>query len=280
MDSGTLLASVASSLISRIICYPLDTIAIQHTSSTRRPIFSVPLRNYYRGLPVSVCMVTPAFSIYLCTYRQTKESLYPYLGDKTALYATSGIAAELTSSFLWTPFEVLKARLQISRTVKDGQLFSNIREIWTNEGLTGFYRGYWIGLGIFIPYNAVWWGVYENMKKWDGVERLPVAVRPAVCSIAAVCMSAGLLHPLELVKTRYQVATSESVAALGVMRDEIRGRDREGIRQVVRNVVREGNGSLRQFYKGFGPRLCCSIPSSLIMMSVFEHFKPELARDK
>ncbi|CAN8105476.1 unnamed protein product [Discula destructiva] len=288
MDTGTLTASVASSIVSRVICYPLDTIAIQHTSSTRRPLLSVPLRSYYRGLPVSVAIVTPAFALYLCTYRQAKASLQPYLGDTTVNYAAAGAVAELVSSLLWTPCEVIKARLQISTTARDGALLHNLREIARTEGIRGFYRGYFLGLAIFIPYNAIWWGVYENTKKTTLVrDRLPTPVQAAVCSTAAVVASSGLLHPLELVKTRYQVATSGTVGALAAGAGsggggEVAGRvsDRRGMRQIVGNVLREAKGSFwRGFYRGYGPRLACSIPSSLIMMTVFEHLKPDVTED-
>lgn len=283
MDTGTLTASVTSSIVSRAICYPLDTIAIQHTSSTRRPLLSVPLSTYYRGLPVSVAIVTPAFALYLCTYRQAKTSLTPYLGDTTTNYAAAGAIAELVSSLLWTPFEVIKARLQISTTAKEGALLHNLREIARAEGVRGFYRGYFMGLAIFIPYNAIWWGVYENAKKTAFVQdKLAAPLQAAVCSTAAVVASSGLLHPLELVKTRYQVSTSGTVGALAGKGggDATRGSDQRGVRQVVRNVLRESKGSFwRGFYRGYGPRLACSIPSSLIMMTVFEHLKPDITED-
>lgn len=276
MDTSTLAASVTSSLASRILCYPLDTIAIQHTSSTRRPLLSVPLHTYYRGLPVSLTLTTPAFALYLCTYQQAKLSLQPHLGATTLTYATAGAIAEVLSSLLWTPCEVLKARLQISTTARDARLFTNLRAIARDEGPRGFYRGYWLGLAIFIPYNAVWWGVYENAKKTASVAALPTAAQAAVCSVAAVTASAGLLHPLELVKTRYQVATSGTVGALAASGggNVARESDRRGIRQIVGNVLRESGGSWTGFYRGFGPRLMCSVPSSLIMMTVFEQLQP------
>lgn len=276
MDTGTLTASVASSITSRVLCYPLDTIAIQHTSSTRRPLLSVPLHTYYRGLPVSLALTTPAFAVYLCTYQQTKRSLQSTLGDNTLLYTAAGAVAEVVSSLLWTPCEVLKARLQISRTAKDGALWPNVRAIARDEGWRGFYRGYGMGLAIFIPYNAIWWGVYENVKKAKLVtDHVAPAAQAAVCSVAAVTASAGMLHPLELVKTRYQVATSGTVGALAAEGATSRGSDALGVAKVVRNVLRESGGSWRGFYRGFGPRLMCSVPSSLIMMTVFEHFKPK-----
>lgn len=236
---------------------------------------SVPLRTYYRGLPVSIAITTPAVAIYLCTYRQSKESLHPYLGDTTANYVVASIAAELASSFLWTPLEVVKARLQISTNAKDGKIWNNLSEIARTEGLRGFYRGYLMGLGIFIPYNAVWWSVYENVKKTSWVSGLATPVQAAVASSLAVSASAGLLHPADLVKTRYQVATSGTITALGeVGATAGRASDRDGVRQICRNVLHE-SGGLRGYYKGFGHRLCCSVPSSLIMMSVFEYLKPD-----
>lgn len=132
-----------------------------------------------------------------------------------------------------------------------------------------------MGLAIFIPYNAIWWGVYENSKKTSFVSSLSVPAQAAVCSTAAVAASSGLLHPLELVKTRYQVATSGTVGALAAS-DEVRGSDRRGLGQIVRNVLKESGGNFwRGFYRGYGPRLACSVPSALIMMTVFEHLQPD-----
>lgn len=161
MDIGTLTASVSSSLLSRLICYPLDTIAVQHTSSTRRPLLSVPLSSYYRGLPVSLVITTPAVALYLCTYRQSKETLTPYLGDTTITYVSAGVVAEVVSSLLWTPLEVIKARLQISKSVEDGRLMGNLRSIWRGEGYRGFYRGYGLGLAIYIPCEFAFWFISQ-----------------------------------------------------------------------------------------------------------------------
>jgi solute carrier family 25 iron transporter 28/37 len=274
MDIGTLSASIASSVVSRIVCYPLDTIAIQHTSSTRRPIFSVPLRSYYRGVGVSVCIVTPAMALYLCTYRQSKESLLPYLGDTTANYVASGTAAELASSLLWTPLEVIKARMQISATEQEGKLMYNLRHIARNEGIKGFYRGYAMGLGIFVPYNAIYWSVYENVKKSQALGQYSLPTQAALSSMAGVAASASLIHPLDLIKTRYQVATSGTVDAVAhTAAGAVRASDQKGIAQIVTNVLAESGK--KGFYKGFIPRLCCSLPSSLIVMSVFEYLKPD-----
>jgi solute carrier family 25 iron transporter 28/37 len=102
-------------------------------------------------------------------------------------------------------------------------------------------------------------------------ERSSVAQITCGAGVAAMC-SAAFIHPLELVKTRYQVAASETVAAAGAVTGS-RSSDQEGLRQVVRNVMRE-NGA-KGFYAGFLPTLMRSVPSSIMMMMVFEHLKAE-----
>lgn len=227
-------------------------------------------------------ITTPAVALYLCTYRQAKESLIEHttLGESTMTYILSGIFAEITSSFMWTPLEVVKARLQISAASKSGSLISQLREISRAEGIRGFYRGFYLGLAIFMPYNAVWWSTYENSKTFSrtfGIKQ--AAYQAAIGSALATTIASSLAHPLELVKTRYQVSTSESIsiliAAKGPASPELSNRlsDRQGVRYVFRNVLQESGW--RGLYAGIGPRLFCSIPGSVISMAVFEYLKPD-----
>ncbi|KAF3929983.1 Mitoferrin [Arthrobotrys entomopaga] len=274
MDLQTLFASCYASVISRLVCYPLDTIAIQHASSTRRPILSVPLQTYYRGIIPSTVLVTPAVALYFTTYRQSKALLIPHFGDGTTTYLLSGTVAELASSFVWTPLEVIKSRLQISKTATDGRLSENLKQIWRNEGIRGFYRGYFMGLVVFIPYNGIWWTVYEHTKK--GLPQTwAISSQAALGGCMATIASTCFCHPLDLVKTRYQVATTSTVGRVGGERLE----DSRGVLKVVRNVWGE-KAFGRGFYKGLGARLVCSTPSSLISMAVFEYFSPDKTAER
>ncbi|ORY82546.1 hypothetical protein BCR37DRAFT_402643 [Protomyces lactucae-debilis] len=283
MDLQTLAASVTASVSSRLVVFPLDTIAIQRQTAMRRPLFPADqtllrsFRNLYRGLSVSLILTTPAVALYLCTYRQLKQMLIPTLGEGNMNYIVSGTGAEIVSSFLWTPLEVLKARLQISGAPVAGLASSNttlmgqLRLIARDEGMRGFYRGYLVGLGIFIPYNAVYWVVYENSKRLARRSMYfqePFA-QAALASGVATSVSTLLAHPLDLIKTRYQVSMSDAVQQTATQQ-QTRKSDRLGVRQVLRNVMQESGW--RGLYAGLGPRLFCSIPSSVLSMSVFEFF--------
>jgi len=182
----------------------------------------------------------------------------------------SGCIAEIAGSVLFTPMEVLKARLQISHSSQEGKLLYQLREIARNEGFRGFYRGYVMGIASYLPFNVIWWTTYGKIRR-TMADRSQAAQIACGAGVAAM-FSAAFIHPLELVKTRYQVATSATVAAAGAVTG-FRNSDQEGLRQVARNVMKE-NG-LKGFYAGFFPTLLRSVPSSIIMMIVFEHLKAE-----
>ena len=127
-----------------------------------------------------------------------------------------------------------------------------------------------MGIASYLPFNVIWWTTYGNIRR-NMSERSHVAQTACGAGTAAMA-SAAVIHPLELVKTRYQVATSDTVAAAGAVAGS-RNSDQEGLRQVARNVMKE-NG-VKGFYAGFLPTLLRSVPSSIIMMIVFEHLKAE-----
>lgn len=267
---GNVGASAAGSIISKTVLYPLDTVAVQFQTSTRRSLLSIPLKAYYRGIGVTLLTVTPATALYLTTREAAQIALLPHLGDGALNDALSGCMAELAGSVLFTPMEVLKARLQISSSSQEGKLLYQLRSIAKAEGIRGFYRGYVIGIASYLPFNVLWWTTYGNIRR-SMKDRSPVVQIACGAGVAAAC-SAAFIHPVELVKTRYQVATSDTVAAAATVASS-RSSDREGLRQVVKNVMRE-NGP-RGFYAGFLPTVMRSVPSSIIMMSVFEHLKAE-----
>jgi solute carrier family 25 iron transporter 28/37 len=122
-------ASAVGSIVSKFACYPLDTIAVQFQTGTRRPLLSIPLKAYYRGIGVTILTVTPATALYLTTREAAQVALLPHLGDSALNDAASGVVAEFAGSVLFTPMEVLKARLQISHSGQEGKLLYQLRDI-------------------------------------------------------------------------------------------------------------------------------------------------------
>ena len=170
--------------------------------------------------------------------------------------------------------EVLKARSQISRSGAEGRLIYQVREIARKEGFLGFYRGWRIGIASYIPFNILWWTTYGKITR-EMSESSKLARITCGAGTAAL-LSAAFIHPLELVKTRYQVATSDTVAAKGAV-EASRISDKDGLRQVARNVMKESG--VKGFYAGFVPAVLRSAPSAVITMIVFEHLKAQRKDD-
>ena len=90
--------------------------------------------------------------------------------------AIAGACAGLVSSIVTCPLYVLKTRLQVqtdkaslrnmfcmyNRKVSDLAL---IRNIWTNDGFRGFYRGLGPTMIGYLPTWAIYFCVYDGCKK-------------------------------------------------------------------------------------------------------------------
>lgn len=237
----------------------------------------MPIRRYWSGLVPSVLLTTPAFTAYMVAYRQTKLELTPVLGaDAVSNYILSGTAAEVASSFLWTPMEVIKGQAQLSASKST---LNVVRSIYKQDGLKGFFRGYWMGLVVFVPHSVVWWLSYESTKnllvdKWlrktnpnaSNADLSPtmIALASATGTTAATCAA----NFLDVIKTRQQLAASNEVKAL-------RPDDAKGVWTVATNLIKEV-GLGRAFVKGLHTRLFNAVPSSVLTMIIVESLNPDL----
>lgn len=250
--------------------HPLDTIrTLQQTSTNFN--YVLPLHRYWRGLGASVALTTPAFTTYMVSYRQCKRYLTPYFGDDSlANYVISGAVAEIASSFIWTPMEVIKGRMQISaKNISTNQI---IRHIYKTEGITGFFRGYFMGIVVFLPHSVVWWVTYENAKKWLEQHQELGLKEYAISSAAATTTASVASNFLDVVKTRQQLAVSDEISSM-------RPDDQKSVVQVGRNLIKEV-GLFRALFKGLHIRLLHSLPSSVLSMIIVETLNPDNKRTR
>ncbi|EPY54076.1 iron ion transporter [Schizosaccharomyces cryophilus OY26] len=265
MDIQTLLAASSGSVASRVICHPIDTITVHKQTVGSFSFRNTPLKAYYRGLPISLTLITPATCLYMSTYVESKRRLKDYLGDGVLLYSACGMTAEVVSSFVWTPLEVIKARTQISQ---HGVIptISNLRK---QEGIKGFYRGYWMGIAIYLPTTVSWWVMYEETKKWLRAKtNFDISIVAPLSSALGTVVATTISTPLDIVKTRYQVATSSAMQKTEFA--NISG-NKIKISDVARLLFKEHG--LKGFTRGLMFRMGYIMPSGMISMSVFESFR-------
>ncbi|EPY50894.1 coenzyme A/diphosphate transporter [Schizosaccharomyces cryophilus OY26] len=124
---------------------------------------------FYSGLPATLLNVVPYVSIVFFTYEWCKE--YMFSGrdlnslEKLSLGGFSGFIAQ-TFAF---PADVLRRRFQVNRIPGIGYHYSSISDaiaqIYSKEGLFGFFRGYFSNLLKIIPVMSVTWYTFETVSK-------------------------------------------------------------------------------------------------------------------
>lgn len=160
---------------------------------------------------------------------------------------TTATIAQTVAGVVFCPIDIVKQRVQTAVVFEnDVNTFSRrgkisplkaARDVWANQGLRGFYRGYLAMNALWMPWNLVYLTLYESSKRriyrWQ-VERLkadetvlsealpggvallrdpPMSqVLPAwsypLCSSSSAAVAAVVTHPIDVVKTRLQVLSA------------------------------------------------------------------------
>ena len=92
-----------------------------------------------------------------------------------------------------------------------------IRDIWHQQGIRGFYRGYFVSLATHMPSSAIWWGFYgalcpriynagrrhvQTDTPPEASSKLLVLSQALAGGISGV-ITATLTNPMDIVRTRY-----------------------------------------------------------------------------
>ncbi|KAG0244956.1 hypothetical protein BGX31_008307 [Mortierella sp. GBA43] len=245
----------------------------------------------------------PGLSVYLTAYDLSKDAFarrFPYLSSDSVLnHMASAVVAEVSSGLFWTPMEVLKSKQQVEnlsrpksksayaqwsrRPISTQQL---AKKIFDREGLLGFYRGYFITLGVFVPYSMIYFATYEQLKDmaWrqqghlmgprmaeaaTAEEEVAAADRQQEdtlpfltimsCAAVAAGIAGGVSNVVDVVKTRWQISVLATTE------------ENSSTRRIIQHMISQGG--LSSFTRGMGARILWMIPSVTISMSVFEWLK-------
>ncbi|CAL1707046.1 unnamed protein product [Somion occarium] len=142
-----------------------------------------------------------------------KEKLVPFLSPQIASYFVAGGCAGAASRTVVSPLERLKIIQQVQPQNSGGQyrgVWSSLVRMWKEEGFKGFMRGNGINCLRIVPYSAVQFTTYEQLKKWftnHGATPLDTPTRlvsGALAGITSVCTT----YPLDLVRSRLSIATA------------------------------------------------------------------------
>ncbi|KAH7913445.1 mitochondrial carrier domain-containing protein [Hygrophoropsis aurantiaca] len=199
-----------------------------------------------------------------------------------ASYFIAGGVAGATSRTVVSPLERLKIIQQVQPQSSDRQykgVWRSLVRMWREEGFKGYMRGNGINCLRIVPYSAVQFTTYEQLKKWFtayGNKELDTPKRlasGALAGITSVCTT----YPLDLVRSRLSIATasipiqlqdgSQSASAskphLSTSKADI------SMRGMTLKVMRE-EGGIRGLYRGLVPTAMGVAPYVGINFAAYE----------
>ncbi|KAG0031239.1 hypothetical protein BGZ81_001590 [Podila clonocystis] len=245
----------------------------------------------WRGLSPTVAMSIPATVIYFVGYDYLKDVLAQRingsssragLGGQTYLVeyretlaplAAGGFARTVAATVI-SPLELFRTRMQSVHTETKGNsglfrgVFQGVVTMVQQEGVLSLWRGLAPTLWRDVPFSAIYWMGYENIKRklvaWDSRHSKPSLneFEVAFASGALSGMIAAVLTtPFDVAKTRRQVDLDQPVHTKMI--------------DLMRAIVREEG--YRGLWRGLTARVAKVAPSCAIMISTYEIGKKALS---
>eukprot|EP00850_Spirogloea_muscicola_P000510 SM000002S05590 [mRNA] locus=s2:1072655:1082887:- [translate_table: standard] len=257
------IAGATAGVTVETVLYPIDTIKTRLQAV--RTGSAINLRGLYSGLSGNLAGVLPASAIFVGVYEPLKQKLLQTFPEhlSVAAHLTAGAAGGLAASLVRVPTEVVKQRMQTGQFNAATQAF---KQILSKEGTRGLYAGYSSFLLRDLPFDALQFAVYEQLKIGYGRTVKRELKSPEMAAIGALsgAITGAVTTPLDVIKTRLMTQ-----GAAGHYK---------GVVDCVRKIIaEEGSGAL---LKGLGPRVTWIGIGGSIFFAVLEKTKELLKQQQ
>ena len=234
-------------------------------------------------------------------FKRTANKLFPETDpEKNALAFLGGAFAGATATVATYPFDVMRTVLAAQGSPRVYHSLPAVAAgIMKNRGIAGLYAGVGVTLLEIAPASGIQFGVYAllrdslfSARKASGLEngagaitrggvtrginggggidgdRGETKLNPlanASCGFAAGCVARLIIHPLDVVKKRFQVAGLARSLRYG---ERVSSAEFRSFASAFGAILkREG---VRGFYKGLAPGLIKSAPASAITFAAYD----------
>ncbi|KAK8806949.1 hypothetical protein WA158_003708 [Blastocystis sp. Blastoise] len=175
---------------------------------------------FYRGIDTIIWSSLPAKGVYFTAYETVKRLGTRYLPPQfhSIVYLVAGMSSEICSSFIYVPFEMVKARMQVGSTwgqrfnplkKHNSRIYPNalygVREVCRKEGFRGLYQGYFSCIATDCCQSGFQFLFYEELKRFSkyitGNHHIS-AVEDMVYGLMAGAMACCVSNPLDMITCR------------------------------------------------------------------------------
>lgn len=238
-------------------------------------------RGLWAGTVPALFLWVPYTAVQFAALGEFKRAAREYGADpeRAPLAFAGGAVAGATATVVTYPFDVMRTVLaaQGSPRVYDS-LPAAAAGILKSRGPAGLYAGVGVTLLEIVPASAIQFGVYALLRdiargassSETGEPRSTTrsAVSPlvnAACGFGAGSVARVIIHPLDVVKKRFQVAGLARSLRYG---ERVATAEFSSFASAFGTILRKEG--VRGFYKGLSPGLIKSAPASAITFAAYE----------
>ncbi|XP_042019015.1 S-adenosylmethionine carrier 1, chloroplastic/mitochondrial-like isoform X1 [Salvia splendens] len=261
-------AGAAAGTVVEAVLYPVDTIKTRLQAV--RGGGEIVLKGLYSGLAGNLAGVIPASALFIGVYEPTKQKLLDIFPQNLSAVAhlAAGAIGGAASSIVRVPTEVIKQRIQTGQFASAPEA---VRVIVAKEGFRGLFAGYGSFLLRDLPFDAIQFCIYEQLRIGYKLAFLMLQARRdlngpenAIIGAFAGAITGAVTTPLDMVKTRLMIQGS--------------AKQYDGIFHCVDTIIREEGSSA--FFRGIGPRVLWIGIGGSIFFGVLEKTKQLLAHNR
>jgi solute carrier family 25 carnitine/acylcarnitine transporter 20/29 len=196
-----------------IVGHPLDTVKVHlQTQDAKNPRYrgtvhclrslmaKEGVRGVYKGITSPLAGVAAINAIVFGVYGNTQRNLSN--PDTLKSHFIAGGTAGLFQSFLCSPMELAKSRLQVSDGTKGP--VECLRAIYAHEGFRGIFRGLNMTILREIPAFSSYFLTYEWLTRTEDGGPISTATMLAAGGVAGT-VSWVIVYPVDVIKSRMQI---------------------------------------------------------------------------
>ncbi|KAI0792124.1 mitochondrial carrier [Abortiporus biennis] len=221
------------------------------------------MRALWRGVSSVIMGAGPAHAVHFGAYEFVKELAGGNEDGKNQWVATSlaGASATIASDALMNPFDVIKQRMQVHKSEFTSAL-TCARTVYRNEGLQAFYISYPTTLTMTVPFTAVQFTVYEQLKSFLNPSNSYSPITHIAAGGLSGAVAGAVTTPLDVAKTILQTRGTSTDPEI---------RHARGMMDAFR-IIWQRDG-LKGFARGLTPRVLTFMPSNALCWLSYEFFK-------
>lgn len=248
----------ASGACSTLVLHPVDVIKtrmqVQGSESVSGPRFTNSWqiaqhlvrnegwRSLYKGVSPNLAGNAASWGLYFFGFRIVTDQLHHmHQLSKTTSDLVSGVVTGTLVLAVTNPIWVVKTRqcLDMTSDRPNVSLLGSLRDLWKNEGLRGFYRGF--GAGLFgTTHGALQFTSYQYMRRHliDGQDSVPWWQTTLIAGASKI-FAATATYPYQVVRSRLQRVDSPYTGLIDCIQRTFRNEGFSGFyRGVIINVLK------------------------------------------